>query len=336
MYVSQMASWRHRGRVAVCAFALVATATPAAEAGTGEPRPSTPRGLRCESGESVELTWRLPGAQAEQFRFNIYEVQGDQAIELQSQVQLTVDAAGEATHTIDGRAGETRSYFVKTVSSSGQESWRSNIQACDFVDGDTERPTRGFLNGTSHDPYSFLLTWRRYSDNVGIVGYEIYSETLAGDRSLLVELGPDATEFLHTGLLADTVYLYRVFAVDAAGNRSYSGLRGGITKHAASDYPTPPTGMTVEATGPGEVSVSWEASQDDEGIESYHVVYRDSQPWPRTHSAKTTETSIVISGLEIGMTYHFYVRAYDIDYLLGWRNGIKSVTVAGPSVFEDR
>jgi aryl-phospho-beta-D-glucosidase BglC (GH1 family) len=79
---------------------------------------------------------------------------------------------------------------------------------------DTEPPTVPInLSSPSQTANSIDLTWMASTDNVGVIGYDVYRDgALVGSST--------STSFTDSGLTAGTVYQYRVRARDAAGNAS--------------------------------------------------------------------------------------------------------------------
>lgn len=69
--------------------------------------------------------------------------------------------------------------------------------------------------------------------------------------------------------------------------------------------PTTPAQLRAQVTGAGEVSLAWDPSSDDVGVESYEVV-RDG-----TTLGRTSEPRYVDRGLAAGSTHAYKVRAID-------------------------
>ena len=102
------------------------------------------------------------------------------------------------------------------------------------VTPDTTAPTApsGLTIGTTTSA-SVALSWNVSTDNVGVVGYDIYR------GSTKVGTATD-TSFVDTGLQAQTTYSYTVKARDAAGNTSAASSLVNATTKA-----TPPPGSST-------------------------------------------------------------------------------------------
>ena len=89
-----------------------------------------------------------------------------------------------------------------------------------------------------------MLAWTASTDNVGVVGYEIYRALTDGGAANLVGTSPTAT-FTDPSLPAGT-YWYFVKAYDAAGNvGSRTAYRSVTISSTPGDCirPTTPTGL---------------------------------------------------------------------------------------------
>jgi uncharacterized repeat protein (TIGR03806 family) len=83
------------------------------------------------------------------------------------------------------------------------------------VVADTESPTAPLnLSASNITETSALLSWDSATDNVGVVGYQLY------ENGTLSETNITSTSFTATSLLVETEYSFRVTAVDAEGNES--------------------------------------------------------------------------------------------------------------------
>ena len=157
------------------------------------------------------------------------------------------------------------------------------------------------------------LRWRAPTNDGGepITHYEY---ELDGSGTW-ISTGSTATRHTVTGLNNGQTYTFRVRAVNALGNGAVVTLQA---------TPSPPTGggggggprITVPSAprnllaggGDGQVTLSWEAPEDDGGsaITDYEVRINGSGPWISTGSTDTTHT---VTGLVNGQVYVFQVRA---------------------------
>ncbi|MEV5899909.1 carbohydrate binding domain-containing protein [Streptomyces sp. NPDC052127] len=91
---------------------------------------------------------------------------------------------------------------------------------------DTQAPTApGGLTSTGKTSSSVSLSWNAATDNVGVMGYDVYS----GSAKVLTVSGTSATV---SGLSASTGYTFTVKARDAAGNTSAASNSVSVTTNA--------------------------------------------------------------------------------------------------------
>lgn len=82
------------------------------------------------------------------------------------------------------------------------------------------------LAAASTTPHSVTLSWNASTDNVGVVGYEIFRDGTKVGSS-------EATSYTDQGLQPSTTYRYKVIAYDAASNRSEASEEQGVTTDEA-------------------------------------------------------------------------------------------------------
>ncbi len=114
----------------------------------------------------------------------------------------------------------TYTYAVKAFDAAGNRSSRSNFATVTALGGaiDTQRPTTPTGLGTVGNGTSITLGWNASTDNVRVVGYDIYRST----NGTLGALYATSTtpSFIDSATLPGVTYTYAVKAYDAAGNRS--------------------------------------------------------------------------------------------------------------------
>jgi len=125
--------------------------------------------------------------------------------------------------------------------------------------GSKQRHCRNIPSGvvaTGVSPSQINLSWTASTDNVGVVGYRVFRDTVQVATST-------ATSYVNPGLAASTTYTYTVAAFDAAGNVSGQSSPAAATTQALDT--TPPTlSLTSPVAGAvsGAVVVSAAASDN--------------------------------------------------------------------------
>ncbi len=171
------------------------------------------------------------------------------------------------------------------------------------------RPTN--LRVTAVAPYSVSLAWRPSSDNSGLYSYVIVA---SNGRTVTVPQTSTTAVFTN-GIESRFAYLFYMYAIDAAGNKSPRSNTVSATTPADTTPPTAPV-VTVTEVGPKHVSLA--GLSTDNGPYIFYGVYKDGQPVSLGGSA----TSGTVSGLEPSTTCTFTVQAPD--------NGINYSAMSSP------
>jgi len=208
---------------------------------------------------------------------------GTAPISTRMRVSMKYNAAQTACETFS--YGEVEDYTVNITQSTA----------------DTQPPTAPTgLTASNVTQTTLTLTWNASTDNVGVTGYDIYS-----NGSLLGTV--TGTSANVTGLTASTTYQFYVKAKDAAGNVSAASNTISVTTLAPPDTqaPTAPSNLAASNVTQTSLTLTWNASTDNVGVTGYQI-YRGG-----TLLATTAGTSYNVSGLTASTTYSFYVKAYD-------------------------
>ena len=162
-----------------------------------------------------------------------------------------------------------------------------------------------------------ISSWTAATDNVGVTGYRVERCQGAGCTTFVQIAAPVGTTFGDTGLIASTVYSYRVKAVDAASNVSvnYSPVASATTQAPPDTIPpTNPTGLTATSVSSSQIDLAWTAATDSggSGLAGYRVercqgvgcttFVQIATPVPNSYSDP---------GLTAGTSYSYRVRAAD-------------------------
>ncbi|MFK7049231.1 Chitinase A1 precursor [Flavobacterium columnare] len=255
--------------------------------------PSIPSNLISSgiSTTSCTLSWTASTDNVGVTSYNIY---------LNGALKITV--AGTSANITGLTASTTYSFTVKAKDAAGNTSDSSNALNVTTTAGtDIIAPTvPNNLTVSNVTTTGCVLSWAASTDNVGVIGYDIYQGTLLKTSVI----GTTATI---TGLSASTNYSFTVRAKDAAGNTSDSSNALNVTTTAGTDIiaPTVPNNLTVSNITTTGCVLSWAASTDNVGVIGYDI-YQGTLL--KTSVIGTTAT---ITGLSASTNYSFTVRAKD-------------------------
>jgi fibronectin type 3 domain-containing protein len=213
----------------------------------------------------------------------------------------------------------TYTYFATAVDGAtpSNESARSDAASATTGPGsgpgDTTPPTvPSNVRADARSSSTIRIRWDRSRDQSGTLEYRIYrngSATPIGST--------DGTEFLDTGLTANTAYQYTVTAVDKADPPNESAHSEAVSATTDSVGPGPGPGDIIPPAPPGnlvatarsssEIELAWSPSNDPSGIANY-TVYRDGAPEP---IATVQTTGYTDGGLQPATRHTYTVRATD-------------------------
>jgi chitodextrinase len=163
------------------------------------------------------------------------------------------------------------------------------------------------------------LTWTASTDNVGVAGYEIWRDGAQIATSL-------TNSYNNVGLNASTTYRYRIFAYDAAGNRSgQSSQASATTLSNAGDTQAPSVPQNLSATtfSSTQINLTWSASTDNVGVVGYRI-YRNN-----INIVSTSSTYYNNLGLSANTPYTYRVVAYDAAGNNSGQSNASTATTSG-------
>jgi len=118
------------------------------------------------------------------------------------------------------------------------------------------------LSATALDSQTVQLLWTGSTDNIGVVGYQIYRNDEWVGRTYT-----SLSEFTDVQLDASTAYQYKIQAIDAAGNLSGFSATANVTTPAGASYPTNlALGKTYTASEPAHANYPDSGGQLTDGI----------------------------------------------------------------------
>ncbi len=256
--------------------------------------PSTPTGLAItqRTQTSIGLAWQPA---TDDIGVDGYDIMRD------GNVVGQVTGADTAYLDSDLTPQTSYEYAVRARDAAGNVSPASDVvSATTLAVGDTIAPS--VPTGLALEALTTTeahLTWQPSTDDVGVAGYHVYR-----DGQPIATVSDGSTDYRDSGLTDATGYSYTVDSYDGDGNASALSAALQVTTpdgHA----PTVPAGLAAAAISPSQVDLSWNASTDNVGVDSY-VVYRDDNP-----IATVTGLSYSDTGLDAESEYSYQVSAVD-------------------------
>ena len=226
----------------------------------------------------------------------------------------------ELKFQLTGLTAETE-YQVKVeaLDEAGNSSISNPVSFVTGVAPDREAPTKPdgiTISDITHN--SAVVMWNESTDNVGVVGYNIYLNDVKVNASPITEQQANISEtnelttsvlrYELGGLEAATEYQVKIEAVDAVGNTSVSDVVRFTTvtfQEPGDQRPTAPGNLTTVEVTSESISISWRPAGDNEGVVGYNV-YVNGQ---RMNTTAITDTQYVLTGLTADTTYEIMVTA---------------------------
>ncbi len=296
--------------IRVAAVNGVGASDPAMGSGrTDAALPSVPQNLQVSAVSQTELdvSWEAPSENGGRL-ITGYEV-SHRKVEIPPAAWSTPNAVGPVfIHTITGLEVETI-YEVQVTATNlagtGDPATSSEVATNPIVLASA--PTGATVSAPTHS--SLTLEWSApQSDGGGtITGYTV-GHKLTTSSTYETQQVTGTTVVLRS-LLPATTYDISIQATNEKGEGVAATLTG--TTGPAVE-PTVPRSLTASATSPTEISISWQAPEDDGGaaIQSYNIRYRQSgtAQWSSVISV-IGATSTSISDLSGGTEYELEVAA---------------------------
>jgi sugar lactone lactonase YvrE len=214
-------------------------------------------------------------------------------------------------------AGITYGYEVRAISNVGASAWSNTVT----VTPPTSLPAPpSSLNAVSIAPGQVYLSWSSTSPN--LTGFALQRKGGGSDWAPLVMTGAAATGYIDSGLLPNTVYSYRVRAVNGVAASDWSNEAAVWTPFVP---PLPPTGLTATAMSSSQVNLSWTLTGSGQ---TAVAVWRKtgSGSFARIAVLSPQSTSFSDTGLSSGTSYTYEVRTVNDYYASGWSNQASAST----------
>ena len=275
--------------------------------------PGTPTSLvAVPLASSVRLTWTAP-AQNGGSAITDYVVETSD----DSGETWTIFADGTSTVTSTTVTGLTNgsSYWFRVSASNVLGSGASSAHVVSVPWEVLSPSAPRDLAVTAVQLTSVGLSWTAPSTDGGgaIVDYVVeYSSNSGSTWSTFVDIRSTIRSATVTGLTSGTRYLFRVSAVNSAGQ----GTASTATSPVAPGVPGPPCCIDDTLIGPRYVAIRWGAPDYDGGatITNYVIEYTTNDgatwtTWPEPHGNGTLRT---ITGLVDGVAHKFRVSARNV------------------------
>ena len=206
----------------------------------------------------------------------------------------------------------TYSYTIDAFDAQGNHSAPSDpLSITTYAPPDTTPPSvPAGVQATGVADTQIRLTWQPSTDNVAVMGYEIYRGTSPDNIAPFASVATPG--FTDSSMAPLKTFYYQVDAYDTSGNHS---ARSAIVSGSSLPDVTPPTvpGNVAVSAQPGPViTVTWSASTDDFMVAGYEIFRSQSSGTPILIGwSAAPQLSFADTNAISGFTYSYSVAAMD-------------------------
>ncbi|MCB4809224.1 fibronectin type III domain-containing protein [Tamlana sp. 62-3] len=255
--------------------------------------PTAPQNLIASNitESSAQLTWNASTDNVSVLGYNIY-----------NDGEFIATVRGATNYAlVELNQGTEYNITVRAYDEAGNESIESNIAT--FVTLDTIAPAAPLnLIANNITENSADLTWSAASDNVAVIGYNIYNQFN------LIHVVDNITSFTLTNLTESTTYNIIVRAIDAAGNESEDSNLEIFTTNTPEDTQAPTAPKNLIATNITETTaeITWTASTDNVAVTGYNIYNNGT-----LLTSVGNITNYTLTGLNTSSVYNLTITAFD-------------------------
>ncbi|HEX5154980.1 MAG TPA: fibronectin type III domain-containing protein [Parafilimonas sp.] len=135
--------------------------------------------------------------------------------------------------------------------------------------------------------------------------FEIYRGlSKNGVYNFVGKVPADNSEFKDSKLSPGVTYFYKIRAVNDNGAAPMSNIAS-VSTSIDKTPPSPPDNLRILYSTNSSISIQWESSTDNVGIQKYNVYVNGANNY------STSDNKFIVSGLQKGKQYSIYVKAVD-------------------------
>ena len=233
---------------------------------------------------TAKVTWTASTDNVGVTGYNVYVNDSETPVNGETLVTGTEYALESLT------AGTEYKVTVKAVDAAGNVSEGAVYAFTTKTEKDTEAPSAPTnVVVTDVTTTTAKVTWNEATDNVAVVGYNVYLNEKKINETLIT-----TTEYDLTALTEETNYSVKVTAVDAAKNESERSEAAAFTtlKTQDTEAPSVPAGVAASDVTQTGAKITWTASADNVGVAGYNVYVDETK----------VNTDKLVEGLELELT----------------------------------
>jgi len=284
--------------------------------------PTAPSGLVASTTSSSQINLNWTDASNNESGFRI-----ERSLESITWTEITTTTANTAVYTNTGLTYNTTYYYrVRSYNTAGNSGYTTVAYATTSQSPPSD-PTGATIAVLSD--ISIRINWTDTSDNED--SFKVQRSTDGASYPISFTVSANTNVYTNTGLAASTLYYYRVYAYNTAGNSGYSDVVSGTTD--APHIPITPTNLVANPASDTQINLYWtDNSYNEDNFRLDRAPDVAGSPgawdWVITPSANATTSSD--TGLVISTTYWYRILAYNVTGDSDWSNVVSATTEAPP------
>jgi fibronectin type 3 domain-containing protein len=219
----------------------------------------------------------------------------------------STDTSSPYTYNWDTKTGNDGVYTLSAKAYDNANNVATDTVQVTVKNTDSQAPTTPTSLAATVAAYNKVnLTWKQSTDNVAVTKYRIWR-----DGAVIAQTDP-AAAYSDVTTLPNTSYVYKVTALDAAGNESTASNQATVTTPTIPDSqaPTAPSSLAAAVVSSTQINLTWKPSTDNVAVAAYDV-YRSTGANSASKIVTVTATSFGDTGLTSATAYAYYVVARD-------------------------
>lgn len=282
--------------------------------------PAAPTGLTATAASSarIDLAWSDNSSNEDGFRIEI------KIGTFGTYSEIDVVTANVTSYASTGlEASIPYFYRVRAFNVTGNSNYSNEVKAFTLPDPPTS-PSN--LQATTVSNTTIKLVWADNSNNEDSFKIERRLNS-AVTYTEVGSVGANVTTFTNTGLTPNTLYLYRVRAVNDGGKSAYSNVSSATT---FPNPPSAPSNLSATTISNSQIDLGW---QDNSGNELGFIVERKAGSggvYAPIDTVGANATNFVSLGLTGSIQYFYRVRAYNTGGSSAYSNEANATTQVDP------
>ena len=263
------------------------------------PPPATPSALAATpvSKNQIDLAWTDNSTNEDGFKIERKTGAAGTFAEVGSV------AAGVTAFNNTGLSVNTKYFYrVRAFNTGGNSAYSNDASATTFLNGPSN------LAAIAVSTAQINLSWTDNTSNE--TSFQIERGAAAGGPFTQVGTATqNAVSFQNTGLTANTLYFYRVRAINASNVSGYSNVASDTTFMASGPPPNAPSNLTATAATTSQINLAWTDNSSDETGFLVERSLASGGPFTQITATAANATSFSNGGLAASTQYFYRVRA---------------------------